>query len=75
MKQCDFKTSYDGEMFEDPFDVFLTKIGCAKGSIFYLEGLSKIKQRTFTTRWRTVKKFHVTVILMLCGDISTNPGP
>ena len=43
IKQCYFKTSYDGEMSEDPFDVCLTKIGCAKGAIFYLEGLSKIR--------------------------------
>ena len=34
MKHCDFNSSYDGDMFEDPFDVFITKIGCVKGTIF-----------------------------------------
>ena len=76
MKHCDFMSSYDVGMFEDPFDVFITKIGCAKGSIFYLDGMSKLRQRTLISKWRTIEnqKFNVTLILLLSGDVM-NPGP
>ena len=68
-------SSYSGDMFEDPFEIFITKIGCAKGTIFYLESMSKLRQRTIMPRWRTIEKFNFTLILLLSGDVSTNPGP
>ena len=77
MKHCDFMSSYDVDMFEDPFDVFMTKIGCARGSIFYLDGMSKLRQRTLISKWRTIEnqKFNVTLILLLSGDVSMYLGP
>ena len=35
-EQCDFMSSYDGEMFEDPLDVFLTKNWMCKWVDFLL---------------------------------------
>ena len=75
MKHCDFMSLYDGDMFADPFDVFLTKIGCAKGTISYLESIPKLRQRTIVSKWRPIEKFNLTLILMLSGDVSMNPGP
>ena len=62
-------------MFADQFDVFLTKIGCVKGTIFYLESMPKLRQRTIVSKWWSIKKFNFTLILMLSGDVSLNPGP
>ena len=77
MKLCDFNSSYEGDMFEDPLDVFITKIGYVKGTIFYLDGMSKLGQRTLIPKWRMIEnqKFNVTLILLLSGDVSMNPGP
>ena len=53
----------------------LTEIGCVKGTIFYLESMSKLRQGTIVSKWRPIEKLNFTLILMLSGDVSLCPGP
>ena len=83
MKHVSFNINYEGDWTSDRFDVFLTKINTAERSVFYVECLSKLTQRTVMAKWRsfetcktsTRNNYFLILALLLSGDISLNPGP
>ena len=52
-KHVSFNITCDGYWTRDRFDVFLTKINSAERSVFYVECLSKLTQRTVMAKWRS----------------------
>ena len=83
MKHVSLNINYEGDWTIDRFDIFLTKINSAERSVFFVECLSKLTQRTVMAKWRTFEtckistrnNYFLIIALLLSGDISLNPRP
>ena len=83
MKHDDFIDNSGISIFDDPFDVFLTRISYTETCKFDPQILSKLTERT-VDKWRPKlsrsvslprKKQYLVFMLLLSSDVSLNPGP